>query len=152
MNSSNKIEKLLWCIAFPGFGQLLNKKYIKGITLIVLEFVVNSNANLNQIIIFSFKGDILSSIEYTDYHWLMFYPCIYMFGMWDAYKDGGETASYAYLPYVLGAFLGTVGLIYSSYLTIFGILLGPVWLAMMFAILGIGIGIAAFKVLHRVKA
>ncbi|MEK3721376.1 hypothetical protein [Paenibacillus sp. FSL H8-0034] len=151
MNRSNKIERLLWSIAFPGFGQMLNKKYVKGFTLIVLEFVINSNAHLNQIIILSFNGEIKNSIESTDYHWLMFYPCVYMFGMWDAYKDSGETADYAYLPYVSGAFLGTVGLMYSAHLTIFGILLGPVWMPMLFAFLGIGIGIALFKILYQKK-
>ncbi|WP_371263431.1 hypothetical protein [Paenibacillus sp. 1_12] len=115
----------------------------------MLEFVINSNAHLNQIIILSFNGEILSSIEHTDYHWLMFYPCVYMFGMWDAYKDGGETSPYAYLPYVVGAFFGTVGLIYSERLTIFGILLGPVWMPMLFAFLGIGLGIAIFKLLNK---
>ncbi|TXK76975.1 hypothetical protein [Paenibacillus sp. N3.4] len=148
-NKSNKIEKLLWSIALPGFGQFLNRKYIKAITLIILEFIINTNSHLNMIIIYSFLGDITAAIDTTDYHWLMFYPCLYMFGMWDAYKDGGETAAYAYLPYALGAFLGTVGLIYSTDLKLFGVLWGPVWLAMLFAFIGIGIGILLFLMLNN---
>jgi hypothetical protein len=152
MNNSNKMEKLLWSIALPGFGQFLNKKYIKGITLILLELIINTKAHLNLIIIYSFNGNISTAIKSADYHWLMFYPCLYMFGMWDAYKDGGTTASYAYLPFVSGAFLGTVGLIYSQEMKLFGILLGPVWMTMIFAFLGIGIGAIIFKLLQIKKS
>ncbi|KIL40729.1 membrane protein [Gordoniibacillus kamchatkensis] len=152
MDTHKKVEKLLWSIALPGFGQFLNKKYIKGITLILLEFIINTQAHLNVIIIYSFKGDIARAIETTNYHWLMFYPCLYMFGMWDAYKDGGNTKRYEYLPFVMGAFLATVGLIYSSDLRLFGILLGPVWLTMLFAFFGVGAGIVIFTFLQKSDA
>ena len=33
-------EKLLWSIALPGLGQLLNKKYAKGIMVIFLELLI----------------------------------------------------------------------------------------------------------------
>lgn len=149
MHKSNKIEKLLWAIALPGFGQFLNGKYVKGITLIILEFIVNYMSDLNQIIIDSFQGNIQEAIQKTDYHWLMFYPCLYMFGIWDAYKDGGDTTEYAYIPFVLGAFLGTVGIIYSDVFQPFGSLLGPVWLPMLFSFVGIAIGVVLFLFLKR---
>lgn len=46
---ANKRETLLWSIALPGFGQLLNGKLIKGTVLIFLEFMVNVQSNLNEI-------------------------------------------------------------------------------------------------------
>ncbi|CAG7635847.1 hypothetical protein PAESOLCIP111_03711 [Paenibacillus solanacearum] len=150
MTTSNKIEKLLWAIALPGFGQFLNKQYVKGITLIILEFVINTQAHLNLLIIYSFQGDIDGAIQVTDYHWLMFYPCLYMFGMWDAYKDAGTTAPFAYLPFVLGAFFGTVGIMFSTKLKLFGVLFGPVWLPMLFAFIGIFTGIVFFLMIRRV--
>jgi len=149
MNKSDKIEKLLWSIALPGFGQLLNQKYIKGITLVILEFIVNFKSNLNVIIIDSFKGNVQAAVQHTDYHWLMFYPCLYMFGIWDAYKDAGDTAEFAYIPFVFGAFLGTVGIIYSDVLRPFGVLMGPVWLPMIFSFVGNAIGIALFYSLQK---
>lgn len=82
----NAIEKLLWSIAFPGFGQFLNGKVIKGIVLIILEFLINVQANFNVVIIASFQGDIQNAIGQADYQWLMFYPCLYFYAMWDAYK------------------------------------------------------------------
>lgn len=83
------MERLLWSTALPGFGQLLNRKYIKGILLIFLEFLVNVQANFNVVIILIFQGDIEKVIVQTDYQWIMFYPYLYFFAMWDAYKDAG---------------------------------------------------------------
>ena len=135
-------EKLLWSIALPGFGQILNDKLIKGILILFLEILINVQANFNEVIILSFHGDIVSAIEQTNYPWLMFYPCLYFFAMWDAFKDaGGGKEPYSFLPFVFGAYFVTVGLIYSSDLKLFGVLFGPVWLPMLFLIPGVGIGL-----------
>lgn len=134
-------EKLLWSIAFPGFGQLLNKQYIKGILFILLEIIVNVQANFNEVILASFHGDINQAIDQTNYGWLMFYPCLYFFSMWDAFKvAGGGKKPFSYMPFVFAAYFVTVGLIFSSKIKIFGVLLGPVWLPMLFAVPGLVIG------------
>jgi hypothetical protein len=138
----NKIEVLFWSIAFPGFGQLLNKQLIKGLFFIGLEILINVQANFNQVIILSFNGEIREAIHQTNYEWLMFYPCLYFFAMWDAYKDADSTKSpYSFYPFVFAAYFGTIGLIYSSRLTILGVLFGPFWLSMLFFIPGLGIGL-----------
>lgn len=132
------MEKLFWSIALPGFGQLLNGKYIKGVLFITLEFLINIEGNFNEVILLSFHGKIGEAIQQADYGWLMFYPCLYFFAMWDAYKDaGGGQKPYAFLPFVFAAYWVTVGLMYSSRMTIFGVLLGPVWLPMLFVIPGL---------------
>lgn len=137
----DKIEMLLWSIALPGFGQLLNHKFLKGITLIVLEIAVNVLGNFNQIIILSFHGKIPEAIEQTNYPWLMFYPCLYFFALWDAYKDGvGESKPYTFLPFVFSAYFVTVGLIFSSNFTIFGYLIGPMWLPILALPVGLAVG------------
>jgi hypothetical protein len=144
------LEALLWSIALPGLGQLLNKQYIKGILLIILEIMINMGARLNLAIMYSFKGDIHSAISQTNYQWLMFYPCVYMFGIWDAYKDaGGGQSPNAPLPFVFCAFIGTVGLMYSDSLRISDRLLGPVWLGLIFAFVGVGIGLILKIILNR---
>lgn len=135
------MEKLFWSIALPGFGQILNGKLIKGFVLIFLEFLINVQANFNQVIMLSFNGDIVSAIEQTNYKWLMFYPCLYFFAMWDAFKDaGGGKAPYSFLPFVFGAYFVTIGLIYSKSIKLFDVLLGPVWLPIIFVIPGFLIG------------
>src|SRR4051794_40670523 len=101
----NSYEKFFWCIALPGFGQFLNGKYLKGVILIFLEFLVNVQANFNEIIILSFHGDIERAIIQTDYQWLMFYPCLYFYAIWDAFKDGGGGKdSFSFLPFVFAAY------------------------------------------------
>jgi hypothetical protein len=88
MNKS-AFEKLMWSIALPGFGQYLNGKYFKGTVFLILEFLINVQANFNQVILLSFHGEIRDAIKLADYQWLMFYPCLYLFSMWDAVKDAG---------------------------------------------------------------
>jgi hypothetical protein len=141
-------EALLWSIALPGFGQILNGKPIKGILFVFLEFLINVQGNFNTIIISSFQGDIKKAIEQADYQWLMFYPCLYFFAMWDAFKDaGGGKGKHSYLPFVFSAYFVTVGCIYSSKLTIFGILFGPVWLPIIFVIPGLVVGLIIKKLI-----
>ena len=154
MADKDAVEKLLWSIALPGLGQLLNEKYIKGIVLIFLELLVNVQGNLNKIILLSFHGDIEKAIQQAYYQWLMFYPCLYFFAMWDAFKDaGGEKSRFAFLPFVFAAYFMTVGTIYSTKLTLFGVLLGPIWLPILCANPGLFVGffllLAYFKGLYK---
>ncbi len=144
----NSLEKILWSIAFPGFGQLLNGRMIKGIILIILEVIINLQSNFNKAILYSFYGEIDQAITITNYQWLMFYPCIYLFAIWDAYKDsGGGQSPFEFIPFVTSAYFVTIGLIYSSTLEIFGILMGPIWLPILFVGVGVTIGLIVRKIL-----
>ncbi|WP_078556045.1 hypothetical protein [Bacillus alkalicellulosilyticus] len=152
MVNANPGEKILWSIALPGFAQFLNGKLIKGIVFIFLEFLVNVQSNLNTIIIPSFHGQIEQAIALTNYQWLMFYPCLYLFAIWDAYRDaGGGSGPYAFLPFVFSAFLGTIGVVYSSTLPIFGVLWGPIFLPILFLIIGVGVGFIVKWVVLLIK-
>ncbi|WP_079528964.1 hypothetical protein [Halobacillus hunanensis] len=136
----NSIEKLFWSIALPGFGQLLNGKYVKGILFIALEFIINVQANFNQVILLSFRGQIQQAIEQANYGWLMFYPCLYFFAMWDAYKDaGGGRTSFSFFPFVFAAYFVTVGLMFSG-TRVLGVLWGPIWLPILSVVPGVTIG------------
>ncbi|MED3554337.1 hypothetical protein [Cytobacillus praedii] len=138
---TDKLEAILWSIALPGFAQLLNRKFLKGIVFIFLEFLINVNSHFNMVILYSFQGNITEAIEATNYQWLMFYPCLYMFAMWDAYKDAkGETTPYSYIPFVFGAYFVTIGLIYSPSFKLGQILIGPVWLPILALIPGLLVG------------
>ena len=142
------IEKALWSIAIPGFGQLLNGKYIKGIILIILEFVINIKANINTIIVFSFLGQTELAMQQANYQWLMFYPCVYLFSIWDAYRDGiKQEKSLLFLPFAISAYVETIGVIYSQTFRVNGILLGPIFLPMICIFLGLGLGFVIRHVL-----
>ncbi len=140
----------MWSIALPGFGQLLNGKYIKGIVLIFLEVLINVQGNFNQIILLSFHGQIEEAIQQTNYPWLMFYPCLYFFAIWDAYKDaGGGKSPFTFLPFVFSAYFVTIGLIFSTSFKIMGILFGPIWLPMLSVVPGIVIGLLLTKLINN---
>ncbi|WP_080875233.1 hypothetical protein [Oceanobacillus timonensis] len=137
---SKKLEAVLWSIALPGFAQLLHRHYVKGILFIGLEFLINVMGNLNTIIVLSFNFKIEESIAQTNYLWLMFYPCLYFYAIWDAYKNaGGGERAFAYLPIAFSAYFMTVALIFSPSFAISGHLIGPLWLPL----LSIPIGLAA---------
>lgn len=137
----SKLELLLWGIAFPGFGQLLNGKYIKGILFLLLEIIINIESNFNRIIMLSFTGETKLARDLVHYNWLMFYPCVYFFAIWDAYREGdGSDKPLMFLPFVSSAYFVTVGIIYSERFTLFGLYPGPVLLPMFFLIPGLCIG------------
>lgn len=140
-NVSKPIERLLWSIAFPGFGQFLNGKFLKGLIFLILEFLVNVQSNFNEIIRLSFLGETEHALTHTNFQWLMFYPCVYFFAMWDAFRDaGGGKKPYSFLPFVFCAYFVTVGCIYSSKVHLFGVFIGPVWLPMLGVIPGLIVG------------
>ncbi|HEU4965469.1 MAG TPA: hypothetical protein VFV52_16715 [Bacilli bacterium] len=150
MRKNEAVERLLWSIAFPGFGQLLNGKLLKGALFVALEFLINMYSHLNLAIIHSFRGEIQGAIQEIDYQWLLFYPCVYLFAIWDAYRDaGGGTRAFAFLPFVCSAYLGTVGVVFSASLKVMGVLLGPVWLPILFLWIGGAVGVALRLVIHR---
>ncbi|WP_338450401.1 hypothetical protein R4Z09_30765 [Niallia oryzisoli] len=147
---ANSKEALLWSIALPGFGQYLNGKLFKGTVFMFLEFLINVQSNFNEIIILSFHGEIEKAITEANYQWLMFYPCLYFFAMWDAFKDAsGGKEKYTYLPFVFSAYFVTVGCIYSSNFRLFGLLLGPVWLPILCVIPGLTVGLILMKFLKK---
>ena len=141
MVKEKKIECLLWSIAFPGFGQILNGHLLKGVLFLALELIINSKSNLNTSIYNSFLGKIDQAVAQTNYQWLMFYPCIYTFAAWDAYRFADDkNASFSFLPFVISAYLGTLGVIYSPVFRFMGVLLGPVFLPILSLSLGVFIG------------
>jgi hypothetical protein len=141
MKKFSKLEVVLWNIAFPGFSQLLLGQYLKGILFVALEFIINGKGRFNQAIMYSFLGNIEQAEVVTNYQWLMFYPCVYMFSMWDAYRSVMPSdEKYSYLPFVFSAYFVTVGLMVSPKVNIFHLHPGPVFLPMLFLIPGLLVG------------
>lgn len=126
------VTALLWSFTIPGFGQLYNQDYLVGLTLIFLEFLINVKANLNLVILLSFQGQCLEAIKAANFQWLLFYPCVYCYSLWQAFNRALEinrsqekTQEYNYRSHYTCLFTGsamggTLGVIYS-----FNI--GPVW-------------------------
>lgn len=141
MKKFEPLEAILWSIALPGFSQLLSGSLVKGILFVVLEFLINVNSHFNEGIMLSFLGKTMDAAGVINYQWLMFYPCLYMFAMWDAYKLAQDKPiKYDYLPFAFGAYFVTVGLMYSPNVKIGNIFFGPIFLPMIFLIPGLFIG------------
>ncbi|TXC90520.1 hypothetical protein FS935_11400 [Metabacillus litoralis] len=153
MTKTSKTEAILWSIALPGFAQFLNGKIIKGTVFILLEFLININSNFNKAIMASFLGEIDQAFQVVNFQWLMFYPCVYMFAMWDAFKDAnGDVAPFSYLPFVCSAYTVTVGLMYSPIVKVNGFLLGPIWVPILALIPGLIIGFTIMKLIKIKKS
>lgn len=141
MKRLSKLEAILWSIALPGFPQLLAGQLLKGALFVILEFVINVNSHFNAAIMYSFLWEIDKAFSVIDFQWLMFYPCLYMFGMWDAYRNSlEEEIKGTYLPFAFSAYFVTVGLMLSPKIKLFGVSLGPVFLPMLFLIPGLLVG------------
>ncbi|WP_313801274.1 hypothetical protein [Cytobacillus sp.] len=152
MKTLGKLEAVLWSIALPGFSQLLSGQIIKGTLFVLLEFVINMYSNFNSAIMFSFLGEIDHAIQVTNFQWLMFYPCLYFFAMWDAYRTSmPEKEELSFLPFVFSAYFVTVGLMYSTRIKVFGILIGPVFLPMLSLIPGLMIGFIIRWIILSIK-
>lgn len=141
MKKISKLEAILWSIAFPGFSQLLSGQYIKGLLFVALEFIMNMNSHFNSAIMYSFLGEIDKAEKVINYQWLLFYPCVYMFSMWDGYRTAmPEKEKFSYLPFVFSAYFVTVGLMVSPRVNLFNVHPGPVFLPMLFLIPGLLVG------------
>lgn len=141
MKKLGRLEAVLWNIAFPGFSQLLTGHYVKGILFVLLEFVINANSQFNLAIMYSFLGEMDKAYAVLNFQWIMFYPCVYLFALWDAYRFAmPKDEKLSFLPFVFSAYFVTVGIMYSSKITILKWKLGPVFLPMLFLIPGLLIG------------
>lgn len=136
---------MLWSLCIPGFGQFYNRDYIIGLVLVTLELMINVKAHLNLAILYSFRGQISLAIQTVDYQWLLFYPCIYSYSMWQAYNQALETSRFdgenekdhpklRYNGHFIGAAMGgTLGIIYSDQI-------GPVFGGFLGLAIGVAIG------------
>lgn len=150
MKRQGKLEAVLWNIAMPGFSQLISGQIVKGIFLVLSEMYINVYSHFNKIIMYSFLWEIDKAIITANYQWLMFYPCFYMFALWDAYRFSmPEDEKLSYLPFVFGAFFVTVGLMLSPKLKLFGVLLGPVFLPILFLLPGLLVGFLIRTIMLR---
>ena len=144
---SSPLAAALWSVAIPGFGQLYNRRFAKAVVFIVLEFLINVNSHLNMAIFYSWLFDIPKAQKIINYEWLLFYPCVYVFAIFDAYHDGCTAIGRSYsklifLPFFATSFLGTIGIVLSSGAVHFMLLdrLGPIFMGVLVLLLVLGFG------------
>lgn len=145
--SCSPLSAALWSAAIPGFGQFCNRSYIKALTLIVMEFFINLYSHLNEAIYYSWLFDIPQAQASINFEWLLFYPCMYVFAIFDAYHECSlrlekPHSPYLYIPFVGTCFVGTVVVIWSSgELPMWGLeKLGPVFSGVIVILIGLLLG------------
>ncbi|OPX83584.1 MAG: hypothetical protein A4E53_04531 [Pelotomaculum sp. PtaB.Bin104] len=133
----------LWSIAIPGFGQLYIGDYLIGVLLVILEVLINVKASLNLSILYSFRGQFQNAIDGANLQWMLFYPCIYAFSIWQAYnraleinrgpgqvEEGKIIANTKYNGLFIGVAMGgTLGVIYSCRI-------GPIFCGILGGVIG----------------
>lgn len=82
----NPLLTVWWAMSFAGFGQMMVGSYVKGYVLVLLEIIINMEANLNKAIVYSFIGEFDLAKNVLDTRWLLAYVLIYVYGIWDSYN------------------------------------------------------------------
>jgi hypothetical protein len=72
--------------SYPGFGHLLQDRYLSAFILIVWELFINTYAKVNLGIFYSMIGDFDKAKDVLEERWLILYVGIYMLGIWDSYR------------------------------------------------------------------
>lgn len=133
----------LWSVAIPGFGQLYVGDYLIGVLLVVSELIINVKAGLNLSILYSFRGQLQNASDVANFQWILFYPCLYTYSIWQAYNKAMEInhglshveedkilTNTQYNGFFLGSAMGgTLGVIYS-----YGI--GPIFCGILGGVIG----------------
>jgi hypothetical protein len=81
-----------WMAAFlslflGGGGHFYNAKHIKAIMLMSWHLAIWLNSGLNRALIATAHGEWGQVHQLIDYQWLLFWPSIHMFNVWNAYND-----------------------------------------------------------------
>ncbi|MDH7479490.1 MAG: hypothetical protein QHH02_05725, partial [Syntrophomonadaceae bacterium] len=86
-----------WSAAFPGAGHLLLGATAEGMFLMVWEIWTNLQAKINTTIFFSMTGRFDQAREVLDTRWLLLYVPVYVFALWDSYRQTLELNKYSIL-------------------------------------------------------
>lgn len=75
-----------WGCVFSGLGHMYNNKLILGFILVGWTYAIVFNTHLPLLIIYTCTGQFERIADVVNYEWLLFFPSIYFFGMYDAYS------------------------------------------------------------------
>lgn len=90
LRMNNPYMSIWWGMAFPGFGQWFQGRYVYGLVLILWEFFINVKSHLNVAIFFTMIGRIDAAKASLDQRWFLMYIAIYLYCAWDGYHVGTQ--------------------------------------------------------------
>jgi hypothetical protein len=110
----------LFSMLMPGFGQVYNGQFMKGVFFVIVEHFDNVFGHINQAIHLDFNGLHQQAVEATNFEYMLFYPGFFAYCVWDAwyYAKPNADKSKTAIPFVIGGFLGSIGAIFGNRLPI----------------------------------
>ena len=108
----------LFSMLMPGFGQIYNQQFLKGIIFVLFEHFDNMLGKINEAIQLDFNGLHQQAVEVIVYDGTLFYPGFYAYAVWDAwyYAKTGANKTTSAIPFIIAGFLGEFGAIFFSQL------------------------------------
>ncbi|WP_160725208.1 hypothetical protein [Bacillus sp. USDA818B3_A] len=106
----------LFSILMPGFGQLYNRQFIKGVIFVAIEHFDNISGKINKAIQLDLNGFHQQALDTVVYDGMLFYPGFYVYAIWDAwyYAKKGANKTLSSIPFLIGGFLGEFGALFAS--------------------------------------
>lgn len=90
LGRANPWVAVTWSALLTGFGHMYNGKALKSLILFGWAVAIIWMAHINDGIIHTFMGEFEKVEESLNYQWLLFFPSIYLFAIWDSYNDAVE--------------------------------------------------------------
>jgi hypothetical protein len=86
-----------WSLLYPGFGHLRLVSVGKGVVLFGGELLLNTYAQINLAILYSFTGNFAMAKQVLNNHMLLLYCGILVFAIWDSYRSTVEINKFSVL-------------------------------------------------------
>ncbi|MDI6705928.1 MAG: hypothetical protein QME73_06700 [Bacillota bacterium] len=85
----NPVLAAFFSFVLGGMGQIYNSQYVKGFILIFWVFIINYYSQFNHLLVKTLTGKEIF-LQQVDWQWLLFYPSIIGFCIWDSYVGAVE--------------------------------------------------------------
>jgi len=110
----------LFSMLMPGFGQIYNGQFMKGVFFVLIEHFDNALGQINKAIHLDFNGLHQQALEAANFEYVLFYPGFYAYCIWDAwyYAKPDADKEKTPIPFIIGGFLGAVGAIFGNRLPV----------------------------------
>lgn len=89
LTQRNPALAVFFSFILGGMGQIYNCQYVKGFILLFWVFIINYYSQFNHLLVKTLTGKEIF-LQQIDWQWLLFYPSIIVFCIWDSYVGAVE--------------------------------------------------------------
>lgn len=90
LSKKNPWVSVFLSVFLGGAGHFYNFKLVKALMLMGWHLGVWLNAGINRALLATLQGDWQQVHHVIDYQWLLFWPSMHLFNIWNAYSDTVE--------------------------------------------------------------